>query len=237
MNRKPLNDPYAKLARTYADSIDVPAFDRQAIDRRSPSRPTLMLPWWRRYAFAAAVAVALIAWAAPAVPALIADVQNVVQFFFERNGQMTPATDREVTIEQAARDLPFHVVPPSGVPIATPPMIHEVSVPGDPTSAQLLVQYASNLPGPKAGFLARTALTIIETAASAPQGNLAIMFHPVNQAPLPPPGAPGPRPPGAVQIQLLTVTWIANGTRITLLGAPGAITQAQLEAIKRAMGG
>lgn len=237
MNRKPLNDPYAKLARTYADSINVPPFDRHAIDRRSPSRPLLAFPWWRQYAFAAVVVVALVAWAAPAVPALIADVQNVMQFFFERNGQMTPATDRVVTIEQAARDLPFHVIPPSGVPIASPPMIHEVSVPGDPTSEQLMVQYASNLPGPKPGFTAFPALTIVETAASSPQGNVAIAVHPVGQAPLPVP-PPGARPPGAVvQMQVLTVTWIANGTRITLLGTPGAITQTQLESIRRAMGG
>jgi hypothetical protein len=237
VNNQPLNDSCANIVRVYAERIDVPQFDRHAIERRSPRRGKVALPWWRQYAFAAIATIALIAWAAPAVPALIADVQSAMQLFLQRNGQMVPATDREVTIDQAMRDLPFRVVPPSGVPIATPPMIREVSIPGDVSSYQLMVQYASSLPGPKPGLTAMPALTIIEMSASSPQANIAYRVHPVNQAPLPALPQPQYRPQDAVRIQLLTETWIANGTRISLLGNPNAITQAQLQAIRRAMGG
>jgi len=235
VNRKPLNDPFANAVRAYVDRIHVPAFDRQAVARRSPSRRDVTLPWWRRYAFAAVATIALIAWAAPAVPALVADVQSAMQLFMQRNGEMVPATDREVTIEQASRDLPFHVVPPSGVPIAAAPMIREISIPGDPSSYQLMVQYSSNFPGPKPGLTAMPALTIFETSASSPPANIAYSVRPLGRPPLPPP--PGARPQGAVQIRALSETWIANGTRITLFATPGTLTQAQLEEIRHAMGG
>ncbi len=239
MNRKPLNDSYANLVRAYADRIDAPPFDRRAVESRSPNRRLVTLPWWRQYAFAAVVTIALIAWAAPAVPALVADVQNAMQLFLQRNGQMVPATDREVTIDEAARLLPFHVVPPNGVPIATPPTIRVISIPGDPTSMQLMVQYASSLPGPKPGLTAMPALTIIEMSASSPPTNIAFRVQPMGQSrlPFPPPGTPQYRPRGAVQIRALTEEWIANGTRISLLATPGTITQAQLQAIRHAMGG
>ncbi len=237
MNRKSQNEPFAKLARTYGDAIDVPPFDRQAIERRSPrSRRVATLPWWRQYAFAAVTAIVLVAWAAPAFPALIADVQNAMQLFLERNGQMTPATDREATIAQAARDLPFRVIPPSGVPLTVQPMIREISVAGDPGSAQLLIQYSQGVAGPKPGFTALPALTIVETAASSPPANLAITVHPVGTTALarPPAGEP---PRGAMQVRALTEIWVQNGTRVRLLGTPGAITQAQLQEIRHAMGG
>ena len=236
MNRKPPNDPYAPLARAYADRIHVPKFDTQAIARRFPRPRAVELPWWRRYALATIAAIALIAWAAPAVPALIADVQSAMQLFLQRNGELVPATDREVTIDQAMKDLPFRVIPPAGVAVATPPLIREISIPGDPGSVELLVQYASNLPGPKPGFTAMPALTIFETAASSAPANLAVTVHVTNQSGMPPLPR-GPKPIEGVRIHALTEIWIAGGTRITLVGTPGQITQAQLQAIRRAMGG
>ncbi len=239
VNRKSQSDSYAALVRTYADAIAIPRFDRSAIDRRRPAARAAQRPARRQYAFAAVAAIALIAWAAPAVPALIADVQSAVQLFLEHNGQMMPATDRIVTIDEAARDLPFHVVPPNGVPLAVTPTIREISVAGDPASAQLMVQYSSNLAGPKPGMVALPALTIVETSASAPVANLMFAAHPVGQPPMAKleQPRPGNAPRGAVQIRALTSMWVVNGTRITLLGTPGALTQAQLDAIRRAMGG
>jgi len=242
VNRKLQSDSYAELVRAYAEAIAVPRFDRNAVERRSPKTCGSSVSPLRQYAFAAVVSIALVAWAAPAVPALIADVQNAVQLFLEHNGQMVPATDRIVTIDEAARDLPFHVVAPSGVPLAATPTIREVSVAGDPMSAQLMIQYASNIAGPKPGMVVLPALTIVEMPAGAPQSNLFFTAHAVGQPPMArmpqPPGNPGgPAPVGAVRIRMLTSTWVANGTRITLMGTPGAITQPQLDAIRRAMGG
>lgn len=236
MNRKSQSDSYAELVRAYADAIVVPRFDLRAVERRFPKRAAPSNVSWRQYAFAAVAAVALVAWAAPAVPALIADVQNAVQLFLEHNGQLVPATDRIVTIDEATRELPFHVVPPSGVPIAEPPTIRVVSVAGDPASTQLMVQYASNLSGPRPGMVAMPALTIVETAASTPRANLMFVAHPVGQPPMMK-VPPGSRPPGAVQIRALADEWVENGTRISLMGTPGAITQAQMDAIRHAMGG
>lgn len=234
MNRKSQNDRYAELTHLYADAIAVPRFDLAAIERRSPHRAYDVRPNWRSYAAAAVVVLGLAAWSAPAMPALIADVQNAVHLFLERNGQMVPATDRLVTIDQASRDLPFRVIPPNGVPIATAPTIREISIAGDPASARLLVQYPSNPRVPTGGMTAFPALTIVETAATAPRANFEFTTRPVGASPMRPPSG---TPAGTVRIQVLTETWTANGTRITLLGKPGAITQAQLEAIRRAMGG
>ncbi len=234
MNQKLQNDAYANAVSEYAQRIAVPPFDRVAIEGRSPRTQRRSAPSWRQYVIAAAATVALIAWSAPAVPALIADIQNAVQLFLEHNGQMVAASDRIVTIDEASRDLPFKVIPPKGVPLAAAPTVHEISVAGDVASAQLFVQYPSNLQTPKGGMTALPALTITETAASAPQANLQVAVHPAGVPPMRPPSGV---PLGAMQIHLLTETWIANGTRVTLLGTPGAITQAQLESIRHAMGG
>lgn len=236
MNRKLQNDRCAELARTYAESIGVPHFNLRAIEGRSPRSIRETGSSWRSYVAAAAIVIGLVAWAAPAMPALIADVQSAMQLFLERNGQMVQATDRVVTIDQAMRDLPFRVIPPNGVPLAASPTIREVSVTGDPASAQLLVQYSSNPRVPSGAMTAMPALTIVETAASSPEANIGYAVHPVDQPPMRwrPPNHP---PPGAVRIQLLTEGWVSNGTRVRLLGTPGAITQAQLESIRRAMGG
>lgn len=238
MNRKSQNDSYADLVRAYADAIAVPRFDRHAVERRFPKRAASSDFAWRQYALAAVAAVALVAWAAPAVPALIADVQNAVQLFLEHNGQMVPATDHVVTIDEAARELPFRVVPPSGVPLNVAPTIRVISVAGDPSSSELMVQYASNLAGPKPGMVALPALTIVETSASTPRANLMYAAHPVGQPPMVRmPQPPKNPPPGAFRIRALSDEWVANGTRISLMGTPGAITQVQLDAIRRAMGG
>lgn len=235
MKRNLQNDPYAECARAYADAISVPRFNRAAIEHRSPRRAYDEAPKWRSYLAAAVIVLGLVAWAAPAMPALIADVQNAVQLFLEHNGQLVPATDRLVTIDQATHDLPFRVIPPSGVPLAAAPSVREVSIAGDPTSARLLVQYPSNLQTPRGGMTAMPALTIVETVASASPENILFAAHPLGVPPMrPPSGAP---PAGAVQIKALSETWTVGGTRITLLGTPGAITQAQLQAIRRAMGG
>lgn len=238
MNRKLQNEAYERVVRMYAESIAVPRFDCRAIERRSPASRVRSVPPWRQYALATALCIVMIVWAMPAVPALIADVQNAVQIFLERDGQMVRATDRVVTIEEAMRDLPFRVIAPNGVPLAATPTIREISAAGDPASIQLFIQYPSNVAGPKPGMTALPALTIIETAATAARANVMVATHPAGQPPMANAGNPAGRPPaGAVRIRALTSTWVAGGTRVSLAGTPGAITQAQLDAIRRAMGG
>jgi len=219
MSANSQTDPYPAIVRKYVDGASVPPFDLSAIRRRNTLQANARREW-RQYAVAAGV----VAWSVPAFPALVAQVQNVLHMFLERDGQLVPAENRIVTIEQAARDLPFKVIAPRGVPLSISPTIREVGISGDPQSARLMIEYGpQHVPsGP--------ALNIMETAASAPDLKLAI----VARAGIAPPSQTG-KMSEKDKIRLTMVEFTVSGTRVKLLSAPGNLTTAQLESIRDAM--
>jgi hypothetical protein len=227
MSDKLQDNWYARVVRDYACTAAVPQFNLDAIERRS-GHNTERRPYWERTVLVAAVAVALLLLSAPALPALIA---HAIHAFVERDGQLSPATNREVSLEEAARLAPFRVIRPSGVPLASTPMIQLITVVGDPQGTQLFIEYAASA-GLTKGFTALPRFTIIETAASSEPANLRLA---TDSKPLRPNASPGPGV--LMRIHLLAITWVEDGTRVTVSAAPGSMTMSQLKAIRRAMGG
>jgi hypothetical protein len=227
----------ADAARSYGRAIVVPPMNLAAIERRSAKSHDRRFD---RFIIGGALAAGLLLWSAPALPALIT---NAIHVFLEQNGHLMPATNEQVTIEGAARLVPFAVIRPAGIPFDVPPAIQVIQLPGSSQSAQLLIQYPSALHGGKTGFTALPKFSIVETSASAPSASvfMAVRQGPAPKlAPLPKKGATGlygRNGAGTVRIRLLSLTWVQQGTRVTISAVPGAMTMAQLESIRHAMGG
>ena len=229
------------VATGYAESIDVPAFDPSAIGarRRAPEgRAASAPPTWRRRFAAVGGAGVLLALVLNA-PAVIAQVQRVVEAFTFVNGQAVPLTVQTVSLSQARSDMPFAVITPPSVPGFTPNAIREMYANPSRADGRLVFDYVGARPGPP--------LTIEESsAATLGAQSFSVIAHDQSAgtqrvAPLPP-GAP-PRK-GELSVQLMgkggsvrfqPISWVTHGTRVVLVSPPGQLSQGQVNAIRAAM--
>ena len=232
------------IATGYAESIDVPAFDassvrarRRAGDHAQARAASAPITWRRRLATVAA-AGALLAVAINA-PAVIAQVQRVMEAFTFVNGQAVPLTVETVNLAQAQSDMPFTVITPPSIPGFSPNQIRELYSKPSRSDGRLVFEYRSARPGPR--------LMIEESApASSSEESYVVVARDRSSdaqrvAPLPP--GPPPRD-GQLNVQLLTkagtvriqpITWITRGTRIVLVSPPGMLSPDQVNAIRAAM--
>lgn len=231
----------------YMEGIAVPDFDAAAIGSRgreqSAARTVGSAPSRRRMLGALVVAGLVIA-ILPKVPAVVAQVQHVLQAFTLINGKTVPMTVREVSLEQARQDMPFHVIAPAAIPSNLRPTIREIYA--SPTRADARVMF--DYPGARG-----PGLMITETANHrAEQGPVRLwmsestpkeaQLHPM---PSPPAGAKGMywiaqfkgnAPGGETKtIRVRPLSWTVGGTRLVLVNPPGLLTQGQVEAIREAM--
>lgn len=240
MKRLPSVNENAKSAVAgYMDSISVPAYRAAAVESRRNDVAPKRRDWSRAWMSVAAgiAAIALVAFA----PAVVAQVQRVMQAFTVVNGRATELTMQQVSLQQLRADMPFAVVRPGNVPPGYEEEIDEIG-PGTNT-ARAMFHYAPAGRGP--------ALTVIESSAAdqspvnfrvefSTRGETPAMQRPVfwSQKPL----APGPhvvmkdvRNGVGTVTRVTPITWVTHGTRITVIPIPGALTRMQLEAILRSM--
>jgi hypothetical protein len=230
------------VATGYAESIDVPAFDASSVRVRrgagEHARAVGAPPAWRRRLAAVAGAGVLLAFVTNA-PAVIAQVQRVIEAFTFVNGQAVPLTVETVSLTQARSDMPFTVITPPSIPGFTASAIREMYSKPSRSDGRLLFDYQSARPGPP--------LTIEESSpAGSSDQNFFVVFRDRNSAtqrvaPLPP---AAPLRNGEPTVQLLgkdgsarfhPITWIASGTRIVLVSPPGMLSADQVNAIRAAM--
>jgi hypothetical protein len=230
------------VATAYAESIEVPAFDESSVRARrragEHTRPASAAPAWRRRLAAVAAAGVLLAFVVNA-PAVIAQVQRVVEAFTFVNGQAVPLTVETVSLAQAQSDLPFAVIVPPSIPGFGPNAIRELYSKPSRSDARLVFDYRGAHPGPP--------LTIEESSpANSAEQSYMVVAHDRSSdtqrvAPL---RAGAPPPNGQLTVQLLgkggtvriqPITWITRGTRIVLVSPPGMLSPAQVNAIRTAM--
>lgn len=225
------------LVADYVDAIDVPRFRAAQVEARRVRAPVEPRTWPRMWAAipAAVAAIVLVAFA----PAVVAQVQRVIQAFTIVNGRPTEVPVRDVSIEELRTDMPFSVVAPIGIPAN---LHEEISEIGTGASARAMFRFSAS-GGPPV-------LTILENnAANDSPTNLMMRYGPAGQMPALPPvpnqdAAPIPGNHAALvirrngmqtRVKVNPITWIARGTRISLIAMPGALNRAQLNAILRSM--
>lgn len=225
------------LVAGYVDAIDVPRFCAAEVESRRMGAAVEARGWPRMWVAipAAVAAIALVAFA----PAVVAQVQRVFQAFTIVNGRPSEVPVREASLEELRTDMPFSVVPPEDVPAN---LHEEISEIGTGSSARAMFRFSAS-GGPPV-------LTILEnSAANNPPTNLMVRYGPPGRMPALPPAPPqGEAPvPGShaamaiahngmqTRVRVRPITWVARGTRISLIAMPGTLNRAQLNAILRAM--
>jgi hypothetical protein len=235
-----------RVARAYAETIDVPRFNAAAIRARMPAGAAGGFAWrWASAAVAASLLVVAFAFGGRAV---VAQVERMLQAFATIGGQTVPVAVSTVSLEQARRDMPFAVIAPAAIPPGFDGTIDELNVTSSRLDSRLLFQYRNgNAPE----------LTIIESAArgATPQSSMRLWMTQSIRGVAPPAG-----PPPAVarslpnaasgehafvqfgrngqvqrRVRIEPLTWVVRGTRIDLISPPGLLSGEQLAAIRRAM--
>jgi hypothetical protein len=246
MNQSQRVEPLRRVARAYAETIEVPRFNAAAVRARMPAAAPAGLAWrWAGAALAAALLVVAFGLGSHAV---VAQVERMLQAFATIGGQSVPVAVSTVSLEQARRDMPFAVIAPAAIPPGFDETINELNVGSSRLDSRLLFQFRSGESAPE--------VTIVESAArgGTPQSSMRLwMTQSINgRAPAPPPPAVARSLPNAAsgehafvqfgrngqvmrQVRLEPLTWIVRGTRIDLVSPPGVLSVEQLAAIRRAM--
>jgi len=229
----------------YVGKISIPTCDLSAIQtRRIVQRKYSLWNPWMSTVVAAGILVAILA----NVPAVVAQVERVFRAFTIVNGHTVPLSVQTVSLEQARSHAPFTVIAPAGIPAGLQSTIRAFSSESDPRQARVMFEYH------KSSADAPPPLTIMETADDGrPEPNVLFMTKSSDAVPvpsLPPvPMQPGDRQTMTVQdyklvrdgkekhfrIKFHPVSWVQNGTRVTLMSTPDGLTDKQLAAIRTAM--
>lgn len=228
----------------YVGKISVPDCDLSAITaRRLVERKRSLWGPWMSAVVAAGIFVAILA----NVPAVVAQVERVFRAFTIVNGHAVPLSVQTVSLEQARAQVPFTVIAPAAVPAGLRATIRTFSSESDPHQARVMFEYR------KTGADTPPPLTIMETASDGSERNVLFMTKSSDavQVPKLPPGPmqPGDRQSMTVQdyklvrdgkekhfrIKFQPVSWVQNGTRVTLMSPPDTLTDKQLAAIRTAM--
>lgn len=235
-----VNENTKSAVAGYMDSISIPPYRAATVESRRDDVAPKRRDWSRAWMSLAAgvAAIALVAFA----PAVVAQVQRVMQAFTVVNGRMAQLPMQQVSLQQLRADMPFAVVRPANIPPGYEEEIDEIGA--GSSGARAMFHYS--LAGRAAPML-----TVIENSAAdhspadfrvayGMRGNLSAMPPPVfwSQRPV----APGAhvvmkdvRNGVGTTIRVTPITWVAHGTRITVIAVPGAITRMQMEAILRSM--
>jgi hypothetical protein len=242
MNQSQRVERLRRVARAYAETVDVPRFDAAAVRARMPAAAPAGFAWrWAGAAPAAALLVVVFAFGSRAV---VAQVERMLQAFATIGGQTVPVAVSTVTLEEARRDMPFAVIAPAAIPQGFDATINELNVSSSRLDSRLLIQYRSSDRAP--------GVTIMESAArgATPPSSMRLWMTQNIRGEAPPPAPP--RLPNAAsgehafvqfgrngqvmrQVRLQPLTWIVRGTRIDLISPPGVLSAEQLAAIRRAM--
>lgn len=232
------NDTTKSAVAGYVDAIAVPAYSAAAVESRrdvvTVARDSHRV--WMSVA-AGVAALALVALA----PAVIAQVQRVMQAFTVVNGRTAQLPMQQVSLQQLRADMPFIVVRPVNVPANYTEEIDEIGA--GSSTAKAMFHYS--LPG------RAPEVTIFESSvADRSPSRIRVEYSTRGGLPpMPPPDfrSQGPLEPQthaviktedngvAKTIRITPITWVTRGTRITLLVAPGALTRMQIAAILRSM--
>lgn len=223
---------------SYVDGSAIPALDERAIAARRGMRPIAQAtrrPLLRTAAFVAAAALA--AFVAVDEPAVVAGIQRVFSAFALVGGRTAQMSVRDVDLARARADVPFEIVVPPAIP-GTTMTLREILSSGSPASDSVAFDLEMRRPGPE--------VSIVE---SRDGGGPRLVYFSVREpdrgdakvAPLP----ALPKPPGdGSKISVLgnlgegsfvPLTWVTRGTRIVLMSPPGALSAAQIRAIRYAM--
>lgn len=127
----------------WVDDMASPSFALPEIRKRASaieSKSRLMRNALARTAIAAAAA-AIIALIAPDASAFMKSITSTLNAFIVGGHVVKPTTLRDVSIDEARRDMPFHVLQPGGIPESLQPTITEVFPSSDHTGAQLWFHY------------------------------------------------------------------------------------------------
>jgi hypothetical protein len=245
MNQSQRVERLRRVARAYAETIDVPRFNAAAVRVRMPAAAPAGFAWrWAGAALAAALLVVAFAFGSRAV---VAQVERILQAFATIGGQTVPVAVSTVSLDQARRDMPFAVIAPAAIPLGFDETINELNISSSRLDSRLLFQFRNGDRAPE--------LTIIESAArgATPQSSMRLwMTQRINgeaPPPVPPPAGALPNAAsgehafvqfgrnGQVQrrVRIEPLTWVVRGTRIDLISPPGLLSGEQLAAIRRAM--
>lgn len=223
----------------YVETIDIPHYNEPAVRARANAGASQRaIPRWRVVAAAACVVLVAFVFATPSVRA---QVEQMLHAFAMIGGRPVPMTVNDVTLDQAQRDMPFHVVAPAAIPAGFTSRIDELTPSSSPLDARLVFRYQGpgNVPG----------LTIMESSArQAAPSQMKLWMTEGSAVPPHVPPVMKNVPPGqhafvqfrrdgtvTQQVRLEPISWVVRGTRVDLISPPGVLTPMQLAEIRRAM--
>lgn len=219
MKRSLLDNLSKAVVADYVDSIAIPQYRAGTVESRRGYVCVERRAWRHVWVAipAAVAAVVLVAFA----PAVVAQVQRVMQAFTVVNGRTTQVPVQEVSLAQLRADMPFDVVAPASIPANYHEEIEEVGA--GSSDAQAMFHYSAAAGPP--------VITILENSAqnSSPESHMRMFYSTRGAAMLPRNGT------RTFFVKMTPITWIAHGTRITLIAVPGTLDRLQLNAILRAM--
>jgi hypothetical protein len=229
----------------YVGKISIPACDLSAIQtRRQVQRKRPLWNPWMSAVVATGVLIAILA----NVPAVVAQVERAFRAFTVINGHAVPLVVQRMTLAEARAHVPFTVIEPAAIPAGLHGTIREFSSESSPSETRLMIEYGKNSTDMP------PALTIMETADDG-HAEHNVLFMSKGRAGTPPPqilnGLPHNGAGGPLTVQdyklkqngqekhfrfkFQPVTWVQNGTRVTLMSPPDSLSTEQLAAIRKAM--
>lgn len=224
----------------YVDAMGIPAFDERVIPLRRVT-PTIARarrrPLLRTAALAAATALAV--FLAVDASAVVAGMQRVFAAFELVGGRTVPMSVRDVDLAKARADVPFEVIVPPSFP-GTTMTVREILSSGPPANDSIIFDLHTSRSAPEVSIVERPAgggprqLYLSDREPGRGDAKVAPLPMAVSS------GSTKARPRISLIEDLgngsfVPLTWVTRGTRIVLNGPPGALSPAQVRAIRSAM--
>ena len=224
---------------SYVDRIVVPALDEREIAARRGTYAAVrapLRPHVRTAVLAAAAALAI--FVAIDASAVVAEMQRVLAAFTLVGGRTVPMSVSDVDLARARADVPFAIVVPPSLPETTM-TLREIRSSASPASDSVVFDISFRRPGSVVSIVENrdgAAPRRVYLSVRGPDGGDATV------APLP--AFPKLGSNAGTKISLIgnlgtgsfvPLTWVTRGTRVVLLSRPGALSAAQIRAIRSAM--
>jgi hypothetical protein len=232
-------EPLRDAVTSYVGEMAIPALDERAIAAR---RGTAALAGTRRRPLlqtaALAAAAALAAFLAVDASAVVAEMQRVFAAFALVGGRTVPMSVHDVDLAKARADVPFEIVAPPAL-AGTTLTLREMLSSASPASDTVVF----NLDVRRSGV----EVSIVETRDGGGARQVYLSEREPDRgdarvAPLP--ALPKLPSSGGTHIAVVgnlgnasfvPLTWVTRGTRIVLMSPPGALSDAQIRALRSAM--
>ncbi len=224
---------------SYVDGIVVPTLDEREIAARRGTRAAARARFWPLARMAAlATAAALAIFVTIDASAVVAGMQRMLAAFTLVGGRTVPMSVRDVDLARARVDVPFAIVVPPSFPGATT-TLREIRSSTSPSSDSVVFDISLRSP--------RSVVSIVENRDGAAPRHVYLSVREPDRgdatvAPLPAFPKPGPNAGTKISVignlgtgSFVPLTWVTRGTRIVLLSRPGALSAAQIHAIRSAM--